>query len=54
MPLPAEEVVIFIDPEVHLAEQLTTTEEVADEEEKQDREKTTILPIANVSSMYIF
>ena len=53
VPLPAEEVVIFIDPEVDLAEQLTT-EEVADEEEKQDREKTTILPIANVSSMYIF
>ena len=54
VPLPAEEVVIFFDPEVHLAEQLTT-EEVADEEEKQDRvvfvaktskrEKTTILPI---------
>ena len=55
VPLPAEEVVIFIDPEVHPAEQLTTTEEVADEEEKQDRvvfvaktskrEKTTTLPI---------
>ena len=54
VPLPAGEVVIFIDPEVHLAEQLTT-EEVADEEEKQDRvvfvaktskrEKTTTLPI---------
>ena len=37
VPLPAEEVVIFIAPEVHLAEQLTTTEEVAEEEEKQDR-----------------
>ena len=36
VPLPAEEVVVFIDPEVHQAEQLTT-EEVADEEEKQDR-----------------
>ena len=55
VPLPAEEVVIFFDPEVHLAEQLTTTEEVAYEEEKQDRvvfvaktskrKKTTILPI---------
>ena len=54
VPLPAEEVVIFFNPEVHLAEQLTT-EEVADGEEKQDRvvfvaktskrEKTTILPI---------
>ena len=54
VPLPAEEVVVFIDPEVHQAEQLTT-EEVADEEEKQDRvvfvaktskrEKTTTLPI---------
>ena len=53
VPLPAEEVLFFIAPEVQLAERLTN-EEVADEEEKQDREKTTILPIANVSSMYIF
>ena len=54
VPLPAKKVVIFIDPEVHQAEQLTT-EEVADKEEKQDRvvfvaktskrEKTTTLPI---------
>ena len=54
VPLPAQEVVIFFGPEVHLAEQLTT-EEVAEEEEKQDRvvfvaktskrEKTTTLPI---------